>query len=420
MKFSIKFASLLLAILTLVPITVSAADGALVSPGIAVLAKDCSVKVTGMGGTGALFSADDFDFTLGKSVSEVTVLTLPDPAEGTLCLGSDPVTVGQTVKRRHLGSLVFRPTDENGANATFYFTADGTYSTACEVAVIAGMNSAPTFKEESISASAMSGISKGISLSASDPDGDKLTYFVTEYPKKGDVTVSSDGTVVYTPDEKKRGRDSFVLHARDEYGNWSEALEVTFKIKKNKTGIEYGDLVGSAAYADAVKLTEAGIMSGTDGNFYPDKSVTREEFVTMLIKAVGLTDIPTVGDVGFADDAEISESARNYCRAAKKLGLVNGSSVDGKLCFNPKSEITHAEAAVILSNLIDVDPSALDGSVSVFAPDSDVPAWAKNAVGEMHAIGVMKITDGGSSILSALKRTDVARILSAVMELVVK
>ncbi len=420
MKFSIRFSAILLALLSLLPAAVYAADSTLLSPAIAVLSKDASVKVTGVGGGNALFTAQDFDLTLGTNVDKITILTLPDPAEGTLCLGSDPVTVNQTVKRRHLGSLVFRPADGNGAKATFYFTADGTYSTACDVAVITEMNAAPTFKEESISTSALGGISKGISLSATDPDGDKLTYFITEYPKKGDVTVSADGTCIYTPEEKKRGRDSFTVHVRDEYGNWSDAFEVSVKIKKNKTGVEYSDLAGSSAYTDAVNLTAAGVMSGSDGKFEPKKHVSREEFITMLMKTVGLTEIPNVAPVGFADDSAISDSARNYCRAAKKLGLVNGASVDGKLYFNPTSEITHAEAAVILSNLIGIDKSVGDGAVSVFAADSAVPAWAKNAVGAMHAIGVMKITDGGASALSALTRADVAKILSAVMEMVVK
>ncbi len=421
MKSSVKFTAFLLALLSLFSVAVSATDSSLLSPAIAVIANDTTVKVTGVGGGNALFTAQDFDLTLGTDAREVTILTLPAPAEGTLYLGDEPVTVNQTVKRRHLGSLVFRPADDDGAKATFYFTADGGYSTACEVTVITEMNASPAFGEQSVSAATLSGISTGISLSATDPDGDALTYFVTDYPRKGNVTVSASGECVYTPNEGKRGNDSFTVYARDEHGNWSDALEVSVKIKKNKTGIEYGDLVGNAAYADAVKLTEAGVMSGTDGNFDPNGRVTREEFVTMLLKSVGLTEIPDISDVDFADDGDISEEARGYCRAAKKLGLVNGSSVDGKLYFNPKSEITHAEAAVILSNLIGVDGAELDGAMSVFAENSDVPAWAKSAVGAMHSIGVMKLSDVGSSalsVLSALSRADVAKILSNVMDMV--
>lgn len=427
MKFSIKLAAFLLAVLTFVPLTAAAVnESALVSPAISVIAKDTSVKVTGMSYGNAVFSASDFDLTLGSTVDKITVLTLPDPAEGTLYLGDEPVTVNQTVKRRHLSSLVFRPADSDGAEATFYFTADGGYTTACEVSVIGSVNLAPTVSGESVSVSALGGISTGVSVSASDPDGDDVTWFVTDFPSKGTLTLSAseDGLFVYTPGEKKRGRDSFTLHARDEYGNWSEPVTVDVKISKNKTGIEYPDLGGLAVYSDAVKMTAAGVMTGTVTDdvtyFEPDKSVTREDFITMLMKTVGLDEIPEVESVGFADDGEISDAARNYCRAAKKLGLVNGSTVDSELCFNPKSEITHAEAAVILNNLIGVDESVGEKAVSVFAEDSVVPVWARSAVGAMHTIGVMKLADGGASALSVLTRADVAKILAAVMEMVVE
>lgn len=425
MKFSIKTAAFLLAVLTLVPVSVAAKSGsAIVSPAISVLAADTSVTVTGTGGGNAVFSASDFDLTLGKNIDAITVLTLPDPAEGTLWLGDSPVAVNQTVKRRNLSSLVFRPADSDGAKASFSFTADGGYSAICEVLVIEGLNSAPTMESDSISTAALGGISTGISVSASDPDGDAVTYFVTEFPEKGTVTVTDDGNVVYTPGEKKRGRDTFTVHARDEYGNWSEPVTVTVKISKNKTGIEHSDVDGLGVYSDAVKLTEAGVMNGiSDGGetcFEPEKNVTREEFITMLMKAIGLSDIPELSPVGFADDGEISEDARNYCRAAKKLGIVNGTNTDGQTYLNPKSEITHAEAAVMLNNLIGVDESVSKSAVSVFAEESVVPAWAKNAVGAMHAIGVMKVTDGGASALSLLTRADVAKILAAVMEMVVE
>ncbi len=426
MKFSIKLTAFLLAVMTLVPLTVAAGDSQLVSPAISVIAKDTSLRVTGMSYGNAVFSASDFDLTLGATVDEITILTLPDPDEGTLRLGDAPITVNQKIKRRHLSSLVFHPTDSDGAEATFYFTADGGYTTACEVSVIGTVNLAPTVNSESVSTSVLSGISTGVSVSASDPDGDEMTWFVTEFPKKGTLTLSAseDGLFVYTPDENKRGRDSFTVYARDEYGNWSEPVTVDIKIGKNKTGIEYSDLGGLAVYSDAVKMTAAGVMNGNtaDGVTYfdPEKAVTREDFITMLMKTVGLDEIPEVAPVGFADDGEISNGARNYCRAAKKLGLVNGSTVDGELYFNPKSEITHAEAAVILNNLIGVDESVGEKAVSVFAEDSVVPVWARSAVGAMHTIGVMKLADGGASALSVLTRADVAKILAAVMDMVVE
>lgn len=425
MKFSIKKAAILLAVLMIMPVTAAArSDSAIVSPAIAVIASEATVKVNGSCGGNAVFSASDFDLTLGKKVDSITVLTLPDPAKGTLLLGEKPVEVNQTIKRRHLSSLVFTPADKSETEASFCFTSDGAYSVTCEICIVKEINASPKISADIVNVAALSGISTAVSISAHDPDGDDISYFITDFPDKGSATVSSDGTIVYTPSAKKRGRDSFTVYARDEYGNWSEPAEVSIKIGKNKTGIEYSDLEGLAIYSDAVKLSASGIMSGESKNgkmyFEPNKSVTREEFITMLMKTIGLSEISDISDVGFADDASISEDARKYCRAAKKLGIVNGSSVDGRLYFNPKSEITQAEAAVMLNNLIGVEEAVGQSAVSVFAEDSVVPAWAKNAVGAMHAIGVMKITDGGASALSALTRGDAAKLLSVIMDMVVE
>lgn len=425
MKFSIKKTAILLAVLMILPVTAAArSDSAIVSPAIAVIASETTVKVNGSVGGNAVFSASDFDLTLGKNVDSITVLTLPDSAKGTLLLGKNPVEVNQTIKRKHLSSLVFTPNDSSETEASFYFTSDGSYSVACEISIVKEINASPEISADSVSVAALSGISTAVSISAKDPDGDDISYFITDFPNKGTATVGSDGTIVYTPNAKKRGRDSFTVYARDEYGNWSDPVEVNIKISKNKMGIEYSDLEGLAVYSDAVKLSSAGIMNGESKNgkiyFEPDKSVTREEFVTMLMKTIGLSDISEIEDVGFADDSSISDDARKYCRAAKKLGIVNGSSVDGKIYFNPKSEITQAEAAVMLNNLIGVDESVGQSAVSVFAENSVVPAWAKNAVGAMHEIGVMKITDGGASALTALTRGNVAKILSAIMNMVIK
>lgn len=425
MKFLIKKTAILLAVLMLVPITVAAkSSSSIVSPAISVIASETTVKVCGVGGGNATFSASDFDLTLGKKVDSITVLTLPNSADGTLYLGENPVQINQTIKRRHLSSLVFEPSDASETAASFSFTSDGTYSVTCEINILDDMNSAPKISTGSVSVAAIGGVSTVVNVSASDADKDNIDYFVTDFPEKGIVTVADDGTIVYTPDSEKRGKDSFTVYARDEYGNWSEPASVSIKISKNETGFEYSDLEGLAVYSDAIKLSTSGIMSGTvkDGKlcFEPDETVTREEFITMLMKAIGLDDIPEISDVGFADDESISKDALKYCRAAKKLGIVNGSSVNGKIYFNPKSEITQAEAAVMLNNLIQVDESVSKSAVAVFAEESIVPAWAKNAVGSMHAIGLMKVTDGGASALSALTRGDVAKLLAAIMDMVIK
>lgn len=211
------------------------------------------------------------------------------------------------------------------------------------------------------------------------------------------------------------------MRARDEYGNWSDEIAVTVRINKNKSGVEYTDLAGHWAYNDAVKMTDAGIMGGAYVNglayFYPDTEVTREQFVSLLMKTIGLSDIPEISDAKFADDDKLSDDARKYVRAAKKLGFVSGTvGEDGKAYFDPSASVTRAEAAVILQNVIHVN---VTDAVPVFSDSDSIPAWAAESVLAMRQIGVMSSTgDGKFSPSAPLCRADVASILSAVYDMV--
>ncbi len=425
-KTSLKFSAFAISILLLASAfaVAASAESAVVSPALGVISRDVSVTVTGMGSGDAAFSAEDFDFTLGLPVKKVTVLTLPDASSGTLLLDGKPVVVNQKISRRSLGKLSFHPATPT-AEASFYVTANDSYATECFVRVIESVNLAPTVSDEAtkLYIETMKGAVVYGSVTVRDPEDGSFELIVTDQPKKGSVSVSKDapGEFTYTPSEGKSGSDRFSLRARDEYGNWSEEIAVSVRINKNKSGVEYSDLAGQEAYSAAVKMTDAGVMSGkyVDGKalFYPDRGVTREEFVTMLMKTIGLRDIPEISEAAFADDGEFSPEARNYIRAAKKLGFVSGAAGDdGSLRFSPDAVVTRAEVAVILQNVIGVK---VDPSVPVFADNDSIPAWAAEAVLAMRQLGIMNGgADGSFSPSASITRAEVASILSSVYDMV--
>lgn len=423
MKFSKKFSAFTLSLLLLAalatPFVSAAVTSPVVSPGLAILAEKTAVTVTGMNFSAASFASDTFDTYLGCKVDEITVLTLPDPIEGTLYLGNVPVSVNQSISRKNFSSLVFKPAGTSGAEASFYFTKDGTYSTECNLFVIGTANLSPVVTKDSISIKTSRGTSVFGSVTATDPENDELTYYVTDHPKKGTVTVSGS-SFVYTPSEGKRGRDSFSICAVDAYGNRSDDVDVSVKISKNAPDVEFTDLDGHWAAAAAEKMINAGVMNGEYVNgvpyFYPSDTVTREQFISMVMKTVGLSEIPEIDAIVFADDSEIDEEYRNFCRAAKKLGFINGSDIDGKIYFKPKSTITRAEVAVILQNIIQVK---VDDSVAVFADNDSIPSWAYESIYAMKQIGVMNgVGDNAFSPNSVLTRAEVATILATVIDMV--
>lgn len=99
-------------------------------------------------------------------------------------------------------------------------------------------------------------------------------------------------------------------------------------------------------------LYRFGVMEGTAYRlFSPDKTLTRAEAVTSLVRALGLINAAGEypGSTGFLDDDSIPSWAKRAVFAAKELGLVKG---DRAGCFRPFDPLTKAESAVLLSRFL--------------------------------------------------------------------
>jgi VCBS repeat-containing protein len=79
-------------------------------------------------------------------------------------------------------------------------------------------NRAPTFAASSQSVTTNEDAAAQVKVSATDADGDTLTYTVSTNPTKGSVTGGAGGTFTYTPAADFFGSDSFVVTANDGKG----------------------------------------------------------------------------------------------------------------------------------------------------------------------------------------------------------
>lgn len=113
------------------------------------------------------------------------------------------------------GTATYTPTAEYDGTDEFKFKAnDGvedSNTATVKITVNAG-NDPPTTEDQSVSVN--EGGEVQITLSGSDPDGDDLTFSVTEDPESG--TLSGDApNLVYRPSEGFSGADSFAFVAND-------------------------------------------------------------------------------------------------------------------------------------------------------------------------------------------------------------
>ena len=176
-------------------------------------------------------------------------------------------------------------------------------------------------------------------------------------------------------------------------------------------------MTNAKEYNAALTMTENGIMSGTQVGlntyFYPDRTVTREDFIVMAMNSLGMRKLTQVDKTVFADDSDISASARDYVGAAYELGYIKGElDGSGALCFYPDREITKAEAACILSKMIN---AATPTVTPIFSDAEDIPTWAASSIYSLSYMGILTATDGNIAPPSKLTRGDTAVILSALM-----
>ncbi|WHY21732.1 S-layer homology domain-containing protein [Paenibacillus sp. G2S3] len=85
----------------------------------------------------------------------------------------------------------------------------------------------------------------------------------------------------------------------------------------------------------------------------PTKTITKEEFTNYLVQGVeGIGNLPMINivPVDIADDAALNPSYQGSIQRSLKY-KINSLDANGK--FNPKSEITRAEAAIMLFNALE-------------------------------------------------------------------
>ncbi|KXB70358.1 S-layer homology domain-containing protein, partial [Peptoniphilus sp. DNF00840] len=97
---------------------------------------------------------------------------------------------------------------------------------------------------------------------------------------------------------------------------------------------------------------KVGIVSGVgQGNFAPDKELTREEMAVMMTKFLKVSgkNLNAKGNTnGFKDEEKIQSWAKDSVKEMARLGIVSGMG-DGS--FAPKSQFTRAQVAQVLYNI---------------------------------------------------------------------
>lgn len=327
------------------------------------------------------------DFGEEKLVG-ICITGLPDSSLGTVMLGTRVLRCGDILTAEQVQKMTFTPlqTDSDREAVVTYLPI---YENRVEKAVTATISihgkqdQAPVAEDSAIET--YKNLPNEGKLKAFDPEGKGLVYTVTRQPKRGTVQVNGDGSFVYTPKKNKVGVDSFVYTVTDPAGNVSREATVTVTILKPSNATFYTDTVGSDCRFEAEWMKNTGLFVGEQIGgelcFGENRTVTKGEFLTMLVKTLNIPVEETAEFNGFAD--QVPNWLKPYLAAAVRAGLTAGVPVSDSGMFGIEDPITGAEAAVMLQN-------AMDLSVTTAAEewDESLPQWAAASVMAMNENGI--------------------------------
>ena len=174
------------------------------------------------------------------------------------------------------------------------------------------------------------------------------------------------------------------------------------------------------AYQSIKFLTEVGVVVGyPDGTYKPDIPVTRAEFASMAIKALGQEDANLAQEIHFSD---INKDfwAYNIIQKAVYFDLIPDAK-DEK--FRPYDSVTRAEAITIAVNALTTQQISEQRAQEIISKSyedyTQMPAWFLVAAGKAQLLDLIVVMPGNEGKLEAdrpANRAEVAAILYKMMQ----
>lgn len=356
--------------------------------------------------SGSTYCFSAGDFASEEALSGICITGLPEASAGTVMLGSRVLRPGDILTADQLAQMTFSPIAtqvDQDAVVTYLPIYENRVapSTTMTISIRGKEDKAPVAEDSALET--YKNLPNEGKLKATDPEGEKLVFTVTRQPKRGQVEILEDGTFRYTPKKNKVGVDSFTYTAADPAGNVSREATVTVRILKTGDATQYTDTANSSCRFAAEWMKNTGLFVGEKIGgalcFNEDKSVSRGEFLTMMVKALEIPVDEALSYTGYADEAP--QWLKPYLAAALRAGLTAGLPSSETGIFGADEPITGGEAAVMLQNALDLAVT----TSSVEELNSEDPAWARAAVTAMNENGVTL------SAAQVLTRGEVAVIL---------
>ena len=144
------------------------------------------------------------------------------------------------------------------------------------------------------------------------------------------------------------------------------------------------------------------LLQGADGKIMPDKPLTRAEMATIIVRAFGASE---EGDISSYTDVRKSDWFFEYIAKAFKMGVMEGYS--GKM--NPDSNITREQAFTVLARALKLQPATRISKT--FSDIEEISDWARGSIYALVNAGYIQGSNGKLNPKADITRAEFAQVM---------
>ena len=217
--------------------------------------------------------------------------------------------------------------------------------------------------------------------------------------------IDGSGKLIEMKDAKYDPTTKSVVFTTTHFSNYAVGYKISDLSEK------FSDVLSDAWYYDAVTfIATKGITTGTgEGKFSPNATLSRGQFITMLLRAYGIAADTNPTD-NFSDAGDTYYTG--YLAVAKRLGISGGIG-DNK--FAPNQAITRQEMFTMLYNAlkaIDQLPKGDSGkTLSDFTDSANISSYAQEAMSSLVEAGIVSGSNGNLRPTATTTRAQMAQVL---------
>jgi len=212
-----------------------------------------------------------------------------------------------------------------------------------------------------------------------------IAYAVEGYP-----LVANEGDIGYANNNSHGPLRLIIEESKSMWVKWTDCIVVGTgdyeapDIKDVKIESVFNDIDNHWAKSEISTMSNKGYINGNNGMFRPNDSITRAEFVSMMVR---ILDIESENaNSSFADVNSSDWFAQNVL-AAVKNGMVKGYEDN---TFRPHDPITRQEIGTIIGSMLNENISDAQIAEILSVYNDEVAGWAKVNVALSVKAGIIQ------------------------------